>query len=201
MRIRLTFLALVALAGVIGLRGIGLSCCKPGERSLHLPRRADRRSAVLARPRCSSTSRAATAALSGSWSARARRSRSPSARTPSTCAGHAEYPRSSRAGQPRRRRPADDPHPSSAAAPAAHHGRVDARRRRLGSRAESRPRSEAALALPGHAQRAGFGWPREHPRDGRQLPALKAMLGQALDQSFAYNRRTVFIRWQGRTPT
>ena len=27
--------------------------------------------------------------------------------------------------------------------------------------------------------------------------ALKAMLGQALDQSFAYNRRTVFIRWQG----
>jgi hypothetical protein len=31
--------------------------------------------------------------------------------------------------------------------------------------------------------------------------ALKAMLGQALDQPFAYGRRTVFIRWQGRVPT
>ena len=31
--------------------------------------------------------------------------------------------------------------------------------------------------------------------------ALKAMLGQAQDQSFAYSRRTVFIRWQGRVPT
>lgn len=39
-----------------------------------------------------------------------------------------------------------------------------------------------------------------HVVDGNHR-ALKAMLGQALDQSFAYNRRTVFIRWQGRTPT
>ena len=39
-----------------------------------------------------------------------------------------------------------------------------------------------------------------HVIDGNYR-ALKAMLGQALDQSFAYNRRTVFIRWQGRTPT
>jgi hypothetical protein len=39
-----------------------------------------------------------------------------------------------------------------------------------------------------------------HVMDGNYR-ALKAMLGQALDQSFAYNRRTVFIRWQGRTPT
>jgi hypothetical protein len=27
------------------------------------------------------------------------------------------------------------------------------------------------------------------------------MLGQAQDQSFAYSRRTIFIRWQGRVPT
>jgi hypothetical protein len=31
--------------------------------------------------------------------------------------------------------------------------------------------------------------------------ALKAMLGQSLDQTFAYSRRTVFILWQGRVPT
>jgi hypothetical protein len=39
-----------------------------------------------------------------------------------------------------------------------------------------------------------------HVMDGNHR-ALKAMLGQALDQSFAYGRRTVFIRWQGRVPT
>jgi hypothetical protein len=27
------------------------------------------------------------------------------------------------------------------------------------------------------------------------------MLGQSQDQSFAYGRRTIFIRWQGRVPT
>jgi hypothetical protein len=27
------------------------------------------------------------------------------------------------------------------------------------------------------------------------------MLGQSQDQAFAYSRRTVFIRWQGRVPT
>jgi hypothetical protein len=31
--------------------------------------------------------------------------------------------------------------------------------------------------------------------------ALKAMLGQQLDQTFTYGRRTVFILWQGRVPT
>ena len=31
--------------------------------------------------------------------------------------------------------------------------------------------------------------------------ALKAMLGQPVDQTFSYNARTVFILWQGRVPT
>jgi hypothetical protein len=39
-----------------------------------------------------------------------------------------------------------------------------------------------------------------HVMDGNHR-ALKAMLGQAQDQSFSYNRRTVFILWQGRVPT
>jgi hypothetical protein len=39
-----------------------------------------------------------------------------------------------------------------------------------------------------------------HVGDGNHR-ALTAMLGQAIDQSFAFNRRTVFIRWQGRVPT
>ena len=39
-----------------------------------------------------------------------------------------------------------------------------------------------------------------HVLDGNHR-ALKAMLGQAQDQSFAFGRRTVFIRWQGRVPT
>jgi len=39
-----------------------------------------------------------------------------------------------------------------------------------------------------------------HVVDGNHR-ALKAMLGQAQDQSFAFGRRTVFIRWQGRVPT
>jgi hypothetical protein len=39
-----------------------------------------------------------------------------------------------------------------------------------------------------------------HVMDGNHR-ALKAMLGQALDQSFAYGRRTVFILWRGRVPT
>jgi hypothetical protein len=39
-----------------------------------------------------------------------------------------------------------------------------------------------------------------HVMDGNHR-ALKAMLGQQLDQSFAYGRRTVFIKWEGRVPT
>ena len=39
-----------------------------------------------------------------------------------------------------------------------------------------------------------------HVLDGNYR-ALKAMLGQSQDQTFAYGRRTVFIRWQGRVPT
>jgi hypothetical protein len=39
-----------------------------------------------------------------------------------------------------------------------------------------------------------------HVLDGNYR-ALKAMLGQGQDQSFAYGRRTIFIRWQGRVPT
>ena len=39
-----------------------------------------------------------------------------------------------------------------------------------------------------------------HVMDGNHR-ALRAMLGQAQDQSFAHGRRTVFIRWQGRVPT
>jgi hypothetical protein len=39
-----------------------------------------------------------------------------------------------------------------------------------------------------------------HVMDGNHR-ALKAMLGQPVDQSFAYGRRTVFILWQGRVPT
>jgi hypothetical protein len=38
-----------------------------------------------------------------------------------------------------------------------------------------------------------------HVLDGNYR-ALKAMLGQAQDQSFTYGRRTVFIRWTGRVP-
>jgi hypothetical protein len=39
-----------------------------------------------------------------------------------------------------------------------------------------------------------------HVMDGNHR-ALKAMLGQSVDQTFAYGRRTVFVRWQGRVPT
>jgi hypothetical protein len=39
-----------------------------------------------------------------------------------------------------------------------------------------------------------------HVMDGNHR-ALKAMLGQAVDQPFSYSRRTIFIRWQGRVPT
>jgi hypothetical protein len=39
-----------------------------------------------------------------------------------------------------------------------------------------------------------------HVTDGNYR-ALKAMLGQPVDQTFAYGRRTVFILWQGRVPT
>jgi len=39
-----------------------------------------------------------------------------------------------------------------------------------------------------------------HVLDGNYR-ALKAMLGQGQDQTFAYGRRTIFIRWQGRVPT
>jgi hypothetical protein len=38
-----------------------------------------------------------------------------------------------------------------------------------------------------------------HVMDGNYR-GLKAMLGQGLDQSFAYGRRTVFIKWTGRVP-
>jgi hypothetical protein len=33
------------------------------------------------------------------------------------------------------------------------------------------------------------------------LRALRAMLGQPLDQTFSYDRRTIFVLWQGRVPT
>jgi hypothetical protein len=33
------------------------------------------------------------------------------------------------------------------------------------------------------------------------LRALRAMLGQPLDQTFSYDARTVFVLWQGRVPT
>jgi hypothetical protein len=39
-----------------------------------------------------------------------------------------------------------------------------------------------------------------HVMDGNHR-ALKAMLGQPVDQRFAYDSRTVFILWQGRVPT
>jgi len=39
-----------------------------------------------------------------------------------------------------------------------------------------------------------------HVMDGNHR-ALKAMLGQPLDETFAYNAHTVFILWQGRVPT
>ena len=39
-----------------------------------------------------------------------------------------------------------------------------------------------------------------HITDGNYR-ALKAMLGQSVDQTFSYGRRTVFIRWTGRVPT
>ena len=39
-----------------------------------------------------------------------------------------------------------------------------------------------------------------HIRDGN-LRALRAMLGQALDQSFSYDRHTVFVVWQHGVPT
>ena len=65
---------------------------------------------------------------------------------------------------------------------------------------------------PGHAARplwlfqgtlnapAANGHLGVHVLDGNHR-ALKALLGQAQDQSFSYGRRTVFIRWQGRVPT
>lgn len=39
-----------------------------------------------------------------------------------------------------------------------------------------------------------------HIGDGN-LRALRAMLGQPLDQTFSYDRHTVFVLWQGRVPT
>jgi hypothetical protein len=39
-----------------------------------------------------------------------------------------------------------------------------------------------------------------HIRDGN-LRALRAMLGQSLDQTFHYDGHTVFVLWQGRVPT
>jgi hypothetical protein len=39
-----------------------------------------------------------------------------------------------------------------------------------------------------------------HIRDGN-LRALRAMLGQPLDQTFSYDGHTVFVLWQGRVPT
>jgi hypothetical protein len=39
-----------------------------------------------------------------------------------------------------------------------------------------------------------------HVADGNHR-ALKAMLGQSLDQAFTYDAGTLFVLWQGRTPT
>jgi len=39
-----------------------------------------------------------------------------------------------------------------------------------------------------------------HISDGN-LRALRAMLGQPLDQTFSYDRHTIFVLWQGRVPT
>ena len=39
-----------------------------------------------------------------------------------------------------------------------------------------------------------------HIRNGN-LRALRAMLGQPLDQTFTYDSHTIFILWQGRVPT
>ena len=39
-----------------------------------------------------------------------------------------------------------------------------------------------------------------HINDGN-LRALRAMLGQALDQTFRYDGHTIFVLWQGRVPT
>lgn len=39
-----------------------------------------------------------------------------------------------------------------------------------------------------------------HIQSGNWL-ALHAMLGQALDQTFRYDRQTIFVLWQGRVPT
>ena len=39
-----------------------------------------------------------------------------------------------------------------------------------------------------------------HIQSGNWL-ALHAMLGQALDQTFKYDRNTIFVLWQGRVPT
>ena len=105
------------------------------------------------------------------------------------------------AEQPGRGRPARRPDPRTA--------RLDARRR---------SKLSAAKVVadhgpnPGHATKplwlfqgtlnapAANGHLGVHVLDGNHR-ALKAMLGQAQDQSFAYGRRTVFIKWQGRVPT
>ena len=39
-----------------------------------------------------------------------------------------------------------------------------------------------------------------HVQSGNWL-ALKKMLGQPVDESFSYGRRTIFVRWQGGVPT
>jgi hypothetical protein len=39
-----------------------------------------------------------------------------------------------------------------------------------------------------------------HINDGN-LRALRGMLGQPLDQTFSYDRHTIFVLWQGRVPT
>jgi len=47
---------------------------------------------------------------------------------------------------------------------------------------------------------AGGGHVSLHITDGN-LRALRAMLGQPLNESFSYDRHTVFVLWQGRVPT
>src|SRR5919197_5978697 len=47
---------------------------------------------------------------------------------------------------------------------------------------------------------AASGHVRLHIGDGN-LRALRAMLGQPLDQTFSYDGHTIFVLWQGRVPT
>ena len=171
MRIRMIFLALMAF-GVIGLGASGSVAA--GQRTIAFLFRGE----LIADPPSGrqlapwSTSLAATAPRSGSWSARA-------PPRPSRSGPNTQYLRWAR-GVPtvvsldnlaegdqltiRIRAPRRSSLAQVESTPAA---------RRLRPRAESRPRGEAALALQGDAQRSRFGRQAEHPRAGRQLPRLE----------------------------